>query len=228
MECLQFWSQKADEPFSRKESWTSKHSIIDSICGVAFDVVKCHRKREWERTCKRNQSVDILSSCFCSLWSRCLNCHLQTLAPVDSRWSLWVGAQHMPATSHSTTPVRYGGNGLNWKQVNLQILWVKPGRTTLCVWGLWHKFLGSDCVQPKGGKLCFYIHLFWSFCVFSLRLDPDLRSVVYCTGVRNGGINEWNHIMDRYNYNYTMFIAHEKNMLLYALSCSKEQWIQNM
>ena len=64
--------------------------------------------------------------------------------------------------------------------------------------------------------------------VFLHSVSPDLRSTVYCTAIRNGGIDEWDHALARYHYNYTIYIANEKRTLLNALSCTREQWIQTM
>ncbi|XP_050293862.1 aminopeptidase Ey-like [Anthonomus grandis grandis] len=53
-------------------------------------------------------------------------------------------------------------------------------------------------------------------------INPDLREVVYCTAIRDGGQDEWDFAWNRYlNTN----VASDKEILLNALSCSKEIWI---
>ena len=57
----------------------------------------------------------------------------------------------------------------------------------------------------------------------SLRsIHPDLRSTVYCNGVRVGSQDEWNFSFNRYK---TVNLAAEKSKLLYAMSCTKEPWL---
>ncbi|KAJ8960573.1 hypothetical protein NQ318_013862 [Aromia moschata] len=53
-------------------------------------------------------------------------------------------------------------------------------------------------------------------------ISPDLREIVYCTAISDGGQEEWEFAWQRYlNTN----VANEKEILLTALGCSKETWI---
>ncbi|XP_078487941.1 aminopeptidase N [Ciona intestinalis] len=53
-------------------------------------------------------------------------------------------------------------------------------------------------------------------------ISPDLRTVVYCQAVANGGSPEWNFVWERYQVEGD---SNEKRALQNALSCSKESWI---
>lgn len=50
----------------------------------------------------------------------------------------------------------------------------------------------------------------------------DLRSVVYCTAIRNGGDKEWNFLWKRYSKSN---VGTEKTLILSALGCSREIWL---
>ncbi|XP_047482312.1 aminopeptidase N-like isoform X2 [Penaeus chinensis] len=53
-------------------------------------------------------------------------------------------------------------------------------------------------------------------------ISPNLKSTVYCTGVAEGGEDEWNFAWEQYiNSN----VATEKSKLLSAMGCTKEVWI---
>lgn len=53
-------------------------------------------------------------------------------------------------------------------------------------------------------------------------ISPNLKSTVYCTGVAEGGEEEWNFAWEQYiNSN----VATEKSKLLSAMGCTKEVWI---
>lgn len=56
----------------------------------------------------------------------------------------------------------------------------------------------------------------------SQSVPPNLRSVVYCTGVGQGTEDDWNTVWERYQ-NETS--PSERNTLLKALGCSREPWI---
>lgn len=60
--------------------------------------------------------------------------------------------------------------------------------------------------------------------MFYIRVNPGLKSTVYCSGVASGGEEEWNFVYKRYQ---TATVAAEKSRLLSALSCTKEKWILN-
>jgi hypothetical protein len=56
------------------------------------------------------------------------------------------------------------------------------------------------------------------------RINPNIKSTVYCTGVAEGGIEEWSFI---YNHYKKATVVSEKSLLEAALSCTKETWILN-
>lgn len=58
------------------------------------------------------------------------------------------------------------------------------------------------------------------FIIYSVPLD--LRSVVYCTAIRNGGDREWQFLWNRYTKSN---VGTEKTLILSALGCSREIWL---
>lgn len=54
------------------------------------------------------------------------------------------------------------------------------------------------------------------------RVDANLKTMVYCTGVETGGEAEWEFVLQQYKEST---LAAESNRLLYALSCSKQTWL---
>lgn len=58
--------------------------------------------------------------------------------------------------------------------------------------------------------------------VFSCRISPNLKSIVYCNAIQNGGIKEWDFAFERYQ---KANVASEKIKLLGAMACSGETWI---
>ena len=55
-------------------------------------------------------------------------------------------------------------------------------------------------------------------------IKPDMKDVIYCNGIRNGGVEEWNFLYQKYK---TANVASEAARILDALTCSKEPWILN-
>lgn len=53
-------------------------------------------------------------------------------------------------------------------------------------------------------------------------ISPNLKSTVYCTGIAEGGEDEWNFTWEQY---LSSDLASEKATILSALGCSKEVWI---
>lgn len=53
-------------------------------------------------------------------------------------------------------------------------------------------------------------------------IHPNLKSVVYCTAIRNGGVKEWDFAWQRY---LKTNVASEKDLLLGALGCTRETWL---
>ena len=55
-----------------------------------------------------------------------------------------------------------------------------------------------------------------------IRIPGDFRSLIYFYGVHDGGVEEWEHVFERYRNNK---IASEKTKLMYALAATKEPWL---
>ncbi|XP_015127700.1 aminopeptidase N isoform X1 [Diachasma alloeum] len=53
-------------------------------------------------------------------------------------------------------------------------------------------------------------------------ISPNLKIVVYCTAIRTGGQAEWDFAWERY---LKTNVGTEKDLLLYALGCTREPWI---
>ncbi|XP_063230213.1 aminopeptidase N-like [Bacillus rossius redtenbacheri] len=53
-------------------------------------------------------------------------------------------------------------------------------------------------------------------------ISANLKSVVYCTALREGGQDEWDFAWQRYRHTN---VGSEKDILLGALGCSRETWI---
>lgn len=60
--------------------------------------------------------------------------------------------------------------------------------------------------------------------IFSNRISPNLKSIVYCNAIRYGAADEWDFAWEQYKKTNT---ASEKRQFLTALTCSKEPWILN-
>lgn len=54
------------------------------------------------------------------------------------------------------------------------------------------------------------------------RISPNIRTVVYCTAIRQGDQQEWDFAWDRFQ---KTSVSSEKEILLSALGCSRETWI---
>lgn len=50
----------------------------------------------------------------------------------------------------------------------------------------------------------------------------DLRAVVYCTAIRQGGDREWKFLWTRYSKSN---VGSERSMILGSLGCSREIWL---
>ena len=55
-------------------------------------------------------------------------------------------------------------------------------------------------------------------------IDVELRAQVYCTGVAQGGEEEWNFVWEKYLTNQ---VPSEQKKLLLALPCTKHIWLLN-
>jgi aminopeptidase N len=55
-----------------------------------------------------------------------------------------------------------------------------------------------------------------------IRIHPNLRSVVYCTGIEYGLEKDWDFVWDQY---LKVSVASEKDKLLRSLACSREPWL---
>lgn len=53
-------------------------------------------------------------------------------------------------------------------------------------------------------------------------IPTNLRSVVYCTAIRNGYEDEWNFLWERYQ---NSGVASEKQTILSSLGCAREPWV---
>jgi len=51
-------------------------------------------------------------------------------------------------------------------------------------------------------------------------ISPNLMAIVVCTAIANGGDAEWNFAYERY---LDSNLASEKEILLYAVSCTRNQ-----
>lgn len=56
----------------------------------------------------------------------------------------------------------------------------------------------------------------------SFRVDPDLKSAVYCTAIAEGGEAEWNFAYQQYKETN---VAAERRSLMAAMACTKQTWI---
>lgn len=54
------------------------------------------------------------------------------------------------------------------------------------------------------------------------RVPVDLRSVIYCTAIRQGGDREWKFLWTRYSKSN---VGSERSMILGSLGCSREIWL---
>lgn len=55
-------------------------------------------------------------------------------------------------------------------------------------------------------------------------IPTDLRSVVYCVGIKTGGQDAWEFLWERYKKSN---VGNEQNVILSSLGCSREVWILN-
>ena len=53
-------------------------------------------------------------------------------------------------------------------------------------------------------------------------MSPNLKQIIACTAIREGGEEEWDFAFSRYNETN---VAAEKASLLSAMSCSNQAWI---
>lgn len=92
----------------------------------------------------------------------------------------------------------------------------------------WMMVEDPDKRNPWGKFSSFLCFLSWFFVVLTIwnsmgfRVPLDLRSVVYCTAIRNGGDKEWNFLWHRYTKSN---VGTEKTLILSALGCSREIWL---
>ncbi|XP_053377176.1 aminopeptidase N-like isoform X1 [Mercenaria mercenaria] len=55
-------------------------------------------------------------------------------------------------------------------------------------------------------------------------IEPELKSTIYCTALREGGEKEWNFLFEKY---MTATVQAEKSRILSSLSCTRKTWILN-
>lgn len=63
-----------------------------------------------------------------------------------------------------------------------------------------------------------YINLIY----ISSIIQPNLKDMVYCTAIANGGEEEWNFAWEKF---LASNVAAEKRKLIYALGCTKKIWM---
>jgi aminopeptidase N len=54
---------------------------------------------------------------------------------------------------------------------------------------------------------------------YCYRIPPDLRSVVYCSAVSNGGVADWIFLLNQF---MKTNVASEQVLILSALGCTKD------
>jgi hypothetical protein len=59
---------------------------------------------------------------------------------------------------------------------------------------------------------------------YCYRIPPDLRSVVYCSALSNGGEEDWNFLWDQYRKSN---VATDQVLILAALGCTKNNTLLN-
>ena len=76
-----------------------------------------------------------------------------------------------------------------------------------------------DIVRNWLISFSFFSFLFYRYFV---RVDADLKNVVYCVGIRKGGEEEWEFAYRKYKESN---VASEKSLLLEALTCTQKPWL---
>lgn len=59
-------------------------------------------------------------------------------------------------------------------------------------------------------------------CEFIFRISPNLKSIVYCTALREGSYQEWYFAYKRYMETTS---ASEKEIILDSLGCTTKPWL---
>ena len=57
-------------------------------------------------------------------------------------------------------------------------------------------------------------------CIFLSRIDPNIRTTVLCTAVKEGGENEWEIVFEAYQ---STTATNKKMSLLSAMACSENE-----
>jgi len=60
--------------------------------------------------------------------------------------------------------------------------------------------------------------------LYSFRIPPDFRSVVYCSALSNGGEAEWDYLWDQYKKTN---VATDQVLILAALGCTRSTSLLN-
>ena len=63
---------------------------------------------------------------------------------------------------------------------------------------------------------------FFFYCFYNSIIEPDLKSSVLCTAIREGSETEWDFVLDRY---LKSNVATEKSTLLSSLTCTGQSWL---
>lgn len=53
-------------------------------------------------------------------------------------------------------------------------------------------------------------------------ISPNLKGIIVCTAIREGGEEEWDFAFSRYTKSN---VASEKAILLSSMTCSRQPWI---
>lgn len=64
--------------------------------------------------------------------------------------------------------------------------------------------------------------MFLITCAYNFRIKPNLKYVVYCTAIREGGEAEWNFAFSQF---MKTNLATEKSVLLKSMGCASQPWI---
>ncbi|XP_042901838.1 aminopeptidase N [Parasteatoda tepidariorum] len=105
---------------------------------------------------------------------------------------------------------------LGWNENSDENILVQYKRTTVVGWMCGYDY--PDCIKTAQQKFEEWRRDPTNTNV----IPPNLRSVVYCSAVKNGGEDVWNFIWEQYK---KAQIASEKDKFMYSLACAKEPWL---
>ncbi|ESP00390.1 hypothetical protein LOTGIDRAFT_238560 [Lottia gigantea] len=97
------------------------------------------------------------------------------------------------------------------KEKNIDRLLRSSIVSTACKYGL------QECILTSK-----YLFKMWMKDPENYRIDPDLKSTIYCTAVKHGKMKEYKFAFNQYKSSKS---ESEKNLLLNAMACTKSQWL---